>query len=310
MSGRFGSRPYIQNTNATVATSSAAPASATIAPHLRIVSHSLRGGCFAGLPRLAGLARLGVRAAGRGRRSAACGSVASTSSSSARWHVAVGSASWDTASRERPHAAGLSHWLRRRFATRRRVRRDTRRATRTHPSLRSRIADGAADLEREPARAQPRRRSSVEIAERADQRAPAGRDPAHRERDRDADRLKLSVNPNIGTPSAPSHAAIAASVRPGVLVAERDRDRRVDVDVLDRVRSRRAASRRRGTRARAARATAAIGARPAMQVDPLVRAARDAAARRRTDRPGSITCSSWSPSASVVRIVAAALCGS
>ena len=226
MFGRFGSRPYIQNTNAIVAAAERdADQPRRCAVHLRSVSHS-------GPPRQLRLLEL--------------------------WSFFISATtSLLQCEVETPTVA----WIIPRLRVRTCRRTPACHATRHVANARVGTclfkcpfehADDAADPQREPARPQTGARRSARVAGRVYVSPPARREPAHRERDRDR---------QVEALGEPEHRhrdrAVARGDRgrrqPVVLVAEHHRERRRDVDVVDRRAGAGGASRRRETRGRAAR---------------------------------------------------------
>src|SRR5262245_46794568 len=96
-------------------------------------------------------------------------------------------------------------------------------------------ADRTSDLEREPAGAQLAAALVLEIARAADRGPTARGDPAHRERDRDAEVVALGEAEHRYAERAIARRD-GRVAQPRVLVAEHDRERRHDVDVIDGVR--------------------------------------------------------------------------
>ena len=139
-------------------------------------------------------------------------------------------------------------------------------------------SERAANLEGEPARAQHAAAIVVEIARDAEGRTPPLRDRPHRERhgDGEVEALGEAVHRDAERAVASGDRRVGEA---RVLVAERDRDRMRDVDVVDRVR--RAGQRGVDAKAASVQCRDDVGhGLPAMEIDPLVRAARDTARRR------------------------------
>ena len=186
MSGRFGSRPYIQNTNATVATiEQQAREPEDREPLDRRHPAATR---LVGRRRLAGRVRLvlafacgGLAGLRRRRGRLLLGRIPHPDRRARGHGHGVVQGRYRGGREPARRAPGFSPgWVR--FATAPRVRRDTT----AYASVRASDPDGAADLEREPPRPEQRASRLGEIAGAPITARRRGGDPAHRQADGDA----------------------------------------------------------------------------------------------------------------------------